>query len=756
MLRQPALYFLLTIIFISILCIATSTAPEVVSKTAPDSVFSAERAYPFLKEITKAPHSIGTTEHTRVREYIVSVCTQLGMETEIQTTTAIQSFDRGIAAGNVNNIISTLKGTSDSKAVVIMAHYDSQPNALGAGDDGAGVAAMLETARILKSGKPLINDIIFLFTDGEEDGLLGAKAFVQESLLLNRIGIVINFEGRGNSGPATMFEVNPQNGWAVKEYIRSAKHPFANSLSFEVYKNLPNDTDYTVFKEAGITGLNNAFVDGFVNYHSMTDGAENMDMKSLQNHGDNMLSLARHFGNISLAKTKGPDVSYFNIPALGLIHYPASWDNVFMLLTIAFFIVYLFMGIKKKQISIKGFISGLFIFIGLLALLIFSSFYFIKGIKWAYPTYQNFYSNNAYNVHYYFFAISALTIAVFGMVYQWALRKFNSYSLLSGVFIIEMVFIGLMYTEMTTAVYILCFPVLFQLAGCLILFMPDNKQNNVLSSGLIHTAFSLPAVLLMASTIYFMFIAFGLGGQAPGAVLTLGLLLGLLLPLFSGILKSNPFVIPGVALILCIFSLVLAHFQSDYTDKQPLQTNVWYSLDADNKKASWVSGFSKPDFWNKQFFKDPKQELNNGRTRLINDAPLLSLPAPEVVVEKDTIENSVRKLRLQLKSAREGISMIMITSDKSPLTKMTINQMEKQILSAGPYHSLYFSGLNEKGITLEIETRPDVPFEFTLIDRTMGLPAFDGITNYANNVIPGPGSNSNTTQVKKSFSLNVK
>jgi len=119
--------------------------------------------------------------------------------------------------GNVYNVIARLKGAHRSKAVIVAAHYDSQPNALGAADDGVSCAAMLETARILKAGPPLQNDVIFLFTDGEEDGLLGATAFVRESPLLKETSIVLNFDNRGSSGDNTMFETNAGNGWVMGE-----------------------------------------------------------------------------------------------------------------------------------------------------------------------------------------------------------------------------------------------------------------------------------------------------------------------------------------------------------------------------------------------------------------------------------------------------------------------------------------------------------------------------------------------------------
>ena len=52
------------------------------------------------------------------------------------------------------------------------------PRRAGAADDGSGVAALLETARALRAGPPPRNDVIFLFTDGEERGLLGSQAFL--------------------------------------------------------------------------------------------------------------------------------------------------------------------------------------------------------------------------------------------------------------------------------------------------------------------------------------------------------------------------------------------------------------------------------------------------------------------------------------------------------------------------------------------------------------------------------------------------
>ena len=107
----------------------------------------------------------------------------------------------------MENVLARIKGTNNSRAVLLVAHYDSVATSFGANDDGAGVVTLLETARALKSVDPLKNDVIFLFSDGEEVGLLGAKAFTSHPWARD-IVVFMNFESRGNTGPVVMFETS--------------------------------------------------------------------------------------------------------------------------------------------------------------------------------------------------------------------------------------------------------------------------------------------------------------------------------------------------------------------------------------------------------------------------------------------------------------------------------------------------------------------------------------------------------------------
>ncbi len=138
-------------------------APPAAGPDAPSEDFSAARAMEKLKVIAKEPHPVGTPAHDEVRDYLMAELKALGLSPEIQETVAL---DRRGESRTLENIMVRLPGTDHSKALMLAAHYDSVPAAPGAADDGAAIAAMLETLRALQVSGPLKNDLIVLMTDG--------------------------------------------------------------------------------------------------------------------------------------------------------------------------------------------------------------------------------------------------------------------------------------------------------------------------------------------------------------------------------------------------------------------------------------------------------------------------------------------------------------------------------------------------------------------------------------------------------------
>lgn len=781
MFRKPGIVIFLAAILVAILSIHLATSPSSSSsgssesssssgspvpadRQVTDTAFSVDRAYLHLQQIARAPHSIGTAENARVRAYIEGVCRELGLTVDIQHTTGMASYQGSIVAGNVYNIIARLKGQQNSKAILLAAHYDSQPNAVGAGDDGASCAAMLETAGLLKKGAPLKNDVVFLFTDGEEDGLLGAHGFVQESPVLKEIGLMINFDNRGNSGVVNMFETNPENGWIMAEYAKAAAHSFANSLNYEVYKLLPNSTDYTVFKTAGIAGLNNALIEGFVNYHSMTDRPENLDRNSFQQDGDNMLSLVRHFGNLDIRETKSPDLSYFNIIGDWLVRYPASLNLFVLVIVNLLFVGTILMGFRKRKIAIKGSTMGILFFLITLVLLFAAGDFTLRGIRKAYPLYDHFYASNGYNAYCYFFALTALGVTIFSLIYRWALGKISLPSLQAGVFLLEVVCLDILYMIAPTAIYFLAFPLVFALIAWLILFYKgaDGSQRPLLTV-VVSFCLALPAILLLAPIIYLNYVAFGLTAGAAVSLILLGLLSGLLLPVFDSVFRTSRWLIPASSFSLFLISLVIGHLQSGFTAKKPLQTNLRYLVDTDEGKAYWVSDFTKTDDYNRPFFTKSRvgRPLGGYEGSLINDAPLLDLAPPTVTLEKDTLEkdtrgDEMRRIYLHCRAREGAVSIRFRLSDSCFANRIVVDGKEAMLYNPKSwlqnYRSLTYNGLPKEGITVMFEIEPGRPFSMELVDRSMGLPEVQGFnTAYPAGIIPGPDENSNTIQVAKHY-----
>src|SRR5438067_1444891 len=136
MLNKSGLILFVALILLTFFSIRLATTPSSEKTVTTDTSFSVNRAYSHLQQVAKIPHSIGTPENARVRAYIETTLRELGMSVEIQHTTALVTRGRAVTAGNVYNILARIKGQDNSKVVLLAAHYDSQPNAVGAGDDG--------------------------------------------------------------------------------------------------------------------------------------------------------------------------------------------------------------------------------------------------------------------------------------------------------------------------------------------------------------------------------------------------------------------------------------------------------------------------------------------------------------------------------------------------------------------------------------------------------------------------------------------
>lgn len=135
---------------------------------------------------------------------------------------------------DIRNVI----GVSERKirnAVLLVAHYEFERKhkaatgtackILRSGDDGYGVATLLELMRYFSERKDALeNSVYFLFTDSEEPNMYGSLLESKNTELMNKVNLVINVEARGMNGAVYMFETSLKNNKVIKLF-RKAESP---------------------------------------------------------------------------------------------------------------------------------------------------------------------------------------------------------------------------------------------------------------------------------------------------------------------------------------------------------------------------------------------------------------------------------------------------------------------------------------------------------------------------------------------------
>ncbi|HYU98653.1 MAG TPA: M20/M25/M40 family metallo-hydrolase [Pyrinomonadaceae bacterium] len=716
--------------FLTVLCIALlayvalhqSQPPTVAGADAPAADFSAARAMKHLVVIAQHPHPIGSSEHAKVRDYIMGELNALGLSPEIQKTSVVNTnFGAPFQAGHVENVVARLKGMESGKAIMMVSHYDSTATSFGASDNGTAVATLLETARALKSSTPLKHDLIFLFTDGEEAGLLGAKAFVDEHPWAKDVSLVLNFDARGNSGSAIMFETSNQDGALIRGFARSAPYPVTTSLSSEIYKRLPNDTDFTVFRRAGIAGLNFAYLNGLTHYHSRLDNLSNMDERSLQHQGSYALALAHQFGDGKEEIKKEGNAVYFNIFRT-TFYYSQRWVLPLVILVTVLFIAVAVLGLKKKQLTLKGTLLGVLAFFAAVV-----AACLVTMLVWF--ALQLLPLGDTYHQYLYAGGFIALAVAVFSIVNLLFRGKTSAPNLWLGALVWWLLLTIATGVLLPGGSYLLAWPLLFSLIGLGVMFLTDASRTISTKSFIVLLFCTIAGFLLLVPIVYFVYLALGMSGLLA-LMLLVTLLLGLLLPLQSLVTKSSKWVVPAVAALVFLGCIVTGSAVSKFDEGHPRQNSIFYGENADTREAVWATLDSKPDAYTSQFFS------SGARTGSINDyvpvrinllyspAPFAELPAPKVELLSDSKDNSdVRSLKLRVTSPRGAPSIrVYLDSGVEVLKAEVAGKLVDQGGAPQRRWGINYQALPPEGIELMLQVRSPEPVKIRVMDQSFELP----------------------------------
>ncbi|HEY0971820.1 MAG TPA: M28 family peptidase [Gemmatimonadales bacterium] len=295
--------------------------PTATASSAPPVAFSAERARAALAYLADSiGHRVpGTPGHERAREYLVRRLRAIpGVEVEVQDVTGARAGARSMRAYRARNVVARIPGRRRG-SVLISSHYDSPASSVGAADAAAPVAVMLEVARALAAGPTPEHTIVLNFNDAEEQGLLGAHAFLRHRWFPD-VRAFLNLESAGNRGKAILFQAGPGNAWLTARHARSVPHPYGSVIGQDIFQGglVPSGTDFEVYTGGGVPGLDVAFYRGGWAYHTSLDRAAAVAPGSLQHMGDNALAVARALAAGPLPHDAGDPPSVYH-DVLGVV-----------------------------------------------------------------------------------------------------------------------------------------------------------------------------------------------------------------------------------------------------------------------------------------------------------------------------------------------------------------------------------------------------------------------------------------------------
>jgi Zn-dependent M28 family amino/carboxypeptidase len=693
---------------------------------APAVDFSAARARQFLQELVGdgTPHAIGSPANEQVRAHILSDLLKSGYAPEVQRDVVCTSFG---ACGDVKNVVARLEGREPGPAVLLAAHYDSVSAGPGASDDGAGAAAVLEIARALKEAPPPRHTVILLIDDGEEAGLLGARAFVEGHPWAKEIGAAVNLEARGTSGPSLMFETGSANAWLMQVFSRAVKHPITSSVFYTAYKRLPNDTDFTVFKAASYQGFNFAYIGNASQYHTPLDNFANADPGSLQHHGDNALAAVRALANENLDHLPEGEAAFFDVLALWIVSWPMSWTVWIAALAFALVVI------AAARLILLGDLRVSELFWGLLAWLLMIAVSAIAGygLSRALDASGAFPSNwvaHPFPALAAFWAIGISSAGIFAVSFR---KHAGFWGLWAGVWIWWAMISFLCSWFLPGVSYVVLVPSFAAGLCALPLFMGRE-----IVAGKRGLATIIPVVigaLIGFSVMFFLYDALGRPLLFAFAVLA-ALIASPLAPLLADLSGRGRWAFPGLAIVLAVLSACAAFAMPPYSRSVQQAMNIIYLQDADSGKSQWIvypNSGRLPDSF--------RQHANFGLNPVkifpwlsekgfSADAPRLDLPVPELKMKWFAEYGRNRVYGAVMFSHRGAPKEYLLFAPSEPVEEVKIDGKPVPPLSdmilpyANGWHIYDLVDLPPEGVEIDFAIRGTSPPQIYVLDKSYGLP----------------------------------
>lgn len=696
----------------------------------PANQFSGIRARVILQQLVGSgtPHPTGSTANDVMREHVMALLTQYGYAPEIHPGFSCDEYG---SCAYVNNVLARINGREPDEAVLLSCHYDSVAAGPGATDDGVGVATVLEIARALKQQPQPLHSIILLVDDGEEAGLLGARVFTDQDAWEKDVRAGVNIDARGTSGVSWMYETGTANEWIVSLLARTVPRPSANSVTYTVYKQMPNDTDFTVFKTAGIQGANFANIAEVVHYHTPLDNFENSDPRTLEDDGVNALPLVLTLANGNLEPPKETEEVYFDLFGRRVARWPAR------LAPLAAWITLILIGLESawllhvKAMSPANLGWALLIWpltvltAGILGEII-RDILRLSGplpVLWvAYPLPAKI-------------AFGALGVAV-AIIMGLAFSQRTAFcGVWAGIWIWWAV-LGVLVASVSPGLsYVFSVPCgVAALTGIIHAWRHDEPG---WGASLAAIAPILSAALVGLPLVLVLYTALGTATLAGVAILV-ALIMTTVAPLLTAIEESAGLLrlsLRGIPIAVMLLALLAAYVVPVFSAQAPERLNYKYWLDADSGKAEWIvepdSG-KLPDAIRlaANFQRKPRGVFPwSTAATYQTDAPKLDLAAPTFTILQSSVAGEQHYYTALLRSERGAPASSVLFPPAADINSVRMEGWPLE--TETPAVRRYFNGwwfydcvtMPAQGVEIAFRLPVGKPVEVWVTDRSYGLPA---------------------------------
>ena len=774
------------------IAVRQTVASASVAATADASEFSAERAGRHLGIIAAAPRFVGSAGHAATRAYLADEIKRLGLTPELQRTTSALRFPGAVSydAGSVENVLVRIPGTSSTGAILLNAHYDGGATGPAAGDCGACVVTLLETMRALRAGPPLTNDVIFVFSDAEEVGDLGAHAFATQHPWMSDVRLALNFEAQGAAGPALLYVTSARNAALVESFARAAPRALTSSFFAGLLAAFPamrGACDLQDYMDAGSAGMGFIIAGNAAAYHTALDKAGTLDARSVQHFGNYALGLVRHFGARDLTEiAAATDAVFFNAWPGRLVHYPVTWALPLAASALFLLLLVVVIGIGKRTIGVRRVLEAALTFLGSVIAGVLVPFLIWWGVHAVDPDLQVFMVGR-FATAWYLTGLSLLAMAA-ALALPLALRnRLTVQHQLTGATLAVAVGGVLLAIAFPAGSYILVWPLAAALPAlaCALL----GKGRRLLQAPWTRVTLAIgalvPAVMILVPLGLngVLGLITRLEGTAGAPVLALStifiaVLTALGYPLVRWALgdalhavahRPPWWSVPVGAGLVSVALIGVGTTRHSFDANHPRPDQIRYELDADRGTAQWATSDARLDEWTSQFIpaSTPRVEgvgrsYPGGPATFATAATVLPLPAPELHVLEDISLADVRLLRLRIISRRAAPMLRVRLEATQPLVRVSVGG---QLLDFEGYEpaargmvTFAYAAPPADGIEVVVRAPPATALRVAITDLSSGIPEVPGwrMPRRPATTMPAPGATADGIIIRRTFELPVR